>query len=101
MSDYEIAEMIDALTQVTKAQMPKGNGLTYGIVTSLNPLAIKVDGYNESLPEEFFFLGQMVRPHKVTIPHKHEYNGDTELTNDGGLGATDHKHSILKQTLTS
>ena len=39
----------------------------------------------------------MVRPHKVTIPHKHEYNGDTELTNDGGLGATDHKHSILKQ----
>ena len=39
----------------------------------------------------------MLRPHKVTIPHKHEYNGVTELTNDGGLGASPHQHEIKQQ----
>lgn len=97
MSDYEIQEMIEALKDSTIAQMPKGAGLTYGVVKSLNPLSILVDGFKEPLDAEFFFLGQMVRPHKVTIPHKHEYNGETELANDGGQGATDHKHSIEKQ----
>lgn len=97
MGDYEIQEMIEALKDSTIAQMPKASGLTYGVVKSLNPLSILVDGFKEPLDAEFFFLGQMVRPHKVTIPHKHEYNGETELANDGGQGASSHKHSILKQ----
>lgn len=97
MSDYEIQEMINALTSHAVAQMPKNNGMTYGTVKSLNPLSILVDGYKEAMDAEFFFLGQMVRPHKVTIPHKHEYNGETELANDGGQGAIDHKHSIKQQ----
>ena len=97
MSDFEIQEMITALTNHAVAQMPKNNGMTYGTVKSLNPLSILVDGYKEAMDAEFFFLGQMVRPHKVTIPHKHEYNGETELANDGGQGATDHKHQILQQ----
>lgn len=97
MSDYEIQEMIEALKDSTIAQMPKSAGLTYGVVKSLNPLSILVDGFKEPLDAEFFFLGQMVRPHKVTIPHKHEYNGETELTNDGGQGASSHKHDILQQ----
>lgn len=97
MSDREVQEMIEALTGHTIAQMPKNNGLTFGTVKTLNPLSIRVDGHNFDLPAKFFFLGQMVRPHKVTIPHKHEYNGETELANDGGQGASPHKHEILQQ----
>lgn len=39
-------------------------------VTSLDPLEVDI-GNNTRLTEEFLFLGQMCRPHKVTIPHTH------------------------------
>ena len=97
MSLNEIHTMIEAITQHTMSKMPKGDGLTFGTIKTLNPLSIRVDNQNFDLPEEFFFLGQMCRPHRVTIPHKHEYNGITELTNDGGEHAADHNHQIKKQ----
>lgn len=97
MSLNEIQTMLEAITGHTISKMPKGDGLTFGTIKSLNPLSIRVDNQNFDLPAEYFFLGQMVRPHKVTIPHKHEYNGETELTNDGGQGASDHKHNIKQQ----
>lgn len=97
MSTNEIQTMLNSIVNLTKSQMPKSAALTFGTVKSLNPLSIRVDGHNFDLPAKFFFLGQMVRPHKVTIPHKHEYNGETELANDGGVGASPHKHDILKQ----
>ena len=97
MSSNSLHSMLNSLSKLSQTQMPKGNGMTFGIIKSLQPLSIRVDNHNFDLPEEFFFLGQMVRPHKVTIPHKHEYNGETELANDGGQGATDHKHSIKQQ----
>lgn len=97
MSANEINAMIEAIAGHTLSQMPKGDGMTFGIIKSLNPLSIRVDNHNFDLPEEFFYLGQMCRPHKVTIPHKHEYNGITEMTNDGGQGASNHAHQIIQQ----
>lgn len=95
MSSNSLQTMLNSIMKLSQTQMPKGNGMTFGIIKSLQPLSIRVDNHNFDLPEEFFFLGQMVRPHKVTIPHKHEYNGETELANDGQ--GTDHKHQILQQ----
>lgn len=95
MSSNSLQTMLNSIMKLSQTQIPKGNGMTFGIIKSLQPLSIRVDNHNFDLPEEFFFLGQMVRPHKVTIPHKHEYNGETELANDG-QGA-DHKHQILQQ----
>lgn len=71
--------------------------LLYGTIKTLEPLSIKIDTINETIPEEFLVLGQMCRPHTVTIPHKHEYNGITEETNDGGQGASPHSHEIKEQ----
>ena len=93
--DGAINRMIDSLVAVGKMSNTEKTGITYGTIKSINPLSILVDGHSEILPEEFFILGQNVRPHKVTIPHKHEYNGVTELMNDG-QGA-DHSHEIKQQ----
>lgn len=90
MSLNEVNTMIEAIANHTLSKMPKGDGLTFGTIVTLNPLSIRVDNTNFVLPEEFFFLGQMCRPHKVTIPHKHEYNGVTEV-------AANHTHPIKWQ----
>ena len=51
-------------------QSNKPSDLVFGEVTSIDPLKIDI-GKNIILTEDFLFLGQMCRPHKVTIPHKH------------------------------
>ena len=77
--DGAINRMIESLVAVSKARNTEETGFAYGTIRSLNPLSVLVDGHSSALPEEFFILGQNVRPHKVTIPHKHAYNGITEL----------------------
>lgn len=95
--DGAINRMIESLVAVSKASNTEETGFAYGTIRSLSPLSVLVDGHSVALPEEFFILGQNVRPHKVTIPHKHEYNGETELANDGQ--GSDHKH-VIKQQVT-
>lgn len=90
-------KLIDALNSTQNSVSPKHSELLYGTIVTLEPLSIKIDDIG-TLPEEFFVLGQMVRPHTITIPHKHEYNGITEETNDGGQGAQPHSHEIKQQT---
>lgn len=94
MSNFN--KLIDAINSTQGAVTPKHSELLYGTIITLNPLSIKVDDIG-ILPEECFVLGQMCRPHTVTIPHKHEYNGVTEQTNDGGQGASPHSHEIKQQ----
>lgn len=89
--------LLEVLNGYTQSQSPANSNMIFGTVMSVEPLAIKLDNMNETLPADFFFLGQMCRPHKVTIPHKHEYNGQTEQTNDGGQGASPHQHEIKQQ----
>lgn len=87
MSANEINAMIEALAGHTLSQMPKGDGMTFGTIKSLNPLSIRVDNHSFDLTEEFFFLGQWCRPFRVTMPHKHEYNGHTVVkSNPSNLG---------------
>ena len=93
--DGSINRMIESLVAVGKMSNTESTGFAYGTIKTLNPLSVLVDGHSEILPEEFFILGQNVRPHKVTIPHKHEYNGKTELANDGQ--GSDHYHNIKQQ----
>ena len=97
MNEGGINRMLESITALSKTSNTEETGITYGTIRSLNPLYVLIDGHSEPLPEEFFILGQNVRPHKVTIPHKHEYSGETELENDGGQGASPHKHQILQQ----
>lgn len=73
----------------------RSSELLYGTINSLEPLSVKIDTLKEVIPEDFLVLGQMCRPHTVTIPHKHEYNGLTEMANDG-QGAN-HQHEIKEQ----
>lgn len=51
-------------------QKNKPDTMIFGKVTEINPLKIDI-GNNIVLTENFLFLGQMCRPHKVTIPHTH------------------------------
>ena len=66
MSINQIQTMVEAIAQHTKSQLPKGDGMTFGTIKSLDPLSIRVDNYNFDLPEEFFFLGRLFhrRDHK-------------------------------------
>ena len=73
--DIEAQNFINAIKKMVKQNKP--NTMIYGIVKTVDPLSIDI-GNGIVLPKEFLFLGQMCRPHKVKIPHTHEYNGETE-----------------------
>ena len=55
------------------ANQPKRNNMLFGEVVSVEPLKIDI-GNNVVLTKKFLYLGQMCRPHKVTIPHSHLVN---------------------------
>ena len=113
--DIEAQNFINAIKKMVKQNKP--NTMIYGIVKTVDPLSIDI-GNGIVLPKEFLFLGQMCRPHKVKIPHTHQYNGETEyssassvatdptLTNKGDLTFSGqgsltevkgHKHDIKEQ----
>ena len=72
------------------ADLMKGNDadtMIYGTVRTLLPLSIEIQ-QGIILEEKMLFLGQMCRPHKVKIPHTHEYNGITEYSSASSI-ATD------------
>lgn len=96
MDGYNIVENISRVSNATSNV--KSSELLYGTIVTLQPLSIKIDDLAQTIPQEFLVLGQMCRPHNVTIPHKHEYNGITESTYDGGQGASSHTHDIKQQT---
>ena len=92
-----LKKLIESIAKYTQATSSvKSSELLYGTIVTLEPLSVKISTFKEPITEEFLVLGQMCRPHTVTIPHKHEYNGITELANDG-QGA-DHQHEIKQQT---
>lgn len=87
MSDDEDLLAISLFNTIRKINEPKrNNNMIFGEVTSVDPLKVDI-GNNVILTEEFLYLGQMCRPHKVKIPHTHEYNGETE-NGKTGISAT-------------
>jgi len=75
MNDIEGIRLLRNLRKLTS--QPRSNTMIFGEVVSVDPLKIDI-GNNVVLTKEFLYLGQMCRPHKVTIPHTHIYNGETE-----------------------
>ena len=74
-NDIAMNKLVNTIRKISN-QSNKPDTMTFGIVKSVDPLKIDI-GNNIILTEEFLFLGQMCRPHKVKIPHTHEYNGET------------------------
>lgn len=84
-------DMIDIVNNIKKIAMPKQtNNMIFGEVTSIDPLKIDI-GNNIVLSDKFLYLGQMCRPHKVTIPHNHLINalesGKTKAITTTGISA--------------
>ena len=77
-------DMISIVNNIKKIATPKQtNNMIFGEVTSVDPLKIDI-GNHVVLSGKFLYLGQMCRPHKVTIPHTHKYSGKTEYGKANG-----------------
>lgn len=79
MSDEMNAiRMLNILRDINKPRFK--DNMLIGQVTKIDPLEVDV-GNGLILSKEFLFLGQMCRPHKVTIPHNHQINAfESEMT---------------------
>ncbi len=88
MSDIDTQRIIRALRKLFPQDTR--NNMIVGEVNSINPLKIDI-GNNVILTSEFLILGQMCRPHKVTIPHSHLVNAfmseKTKGINTTGISA--------------
>ena len=66
------------------------DNMIIGTVNKIDPLEVDA-GNGLILSSEFLFLGQMCRPHKVTIPHSHQINafesGITKSINTKSISA--------------
>ena len=66
------------------------DNMIIGTVNKIDPLEVDA-GNGLILSSEFLFLGQMCRPHKVTIPHSHQINafesGITKSINTTSISA--------------
>ena len=98
MYEQALSKMVRATKKLTDKPIP--DTLLYGTVSGINPLQITLQS-GLVIKEPHLFLGEALRPHNVSMPHKHQYSGDTESTAGlVGYASTpiDHKHSIKKQT---
>lgn len=77
MSSNDVIRMVNAIRSVSR--VPRQDTMIYGVVVSTEPLKIDI-GHDIILTEDFLFLGQMCRPYKVTIPHTHKINLDTDYS---------------------
>ena len=78
MSDIAMINIVNSIRRL--ATPKKTNNMVFGEVKSIDPLKIDI-GDNIILSDKFLYLGQMCRPHKVTIPHTHLINAlETEKT---------------------
>jgi len=102
VSSNDVIRMVNAIRSVSR--VPRQDTMIYGVVVSTEPLKIDI-GHDIILTEDFLFLGQMCRPHKVKIPHTHKINQSTEYSSTGITAETidgtevvvtdpSHNHSI-------
>lgn len=66
--EMDMIGIVEAIKRLTAPK--KTNNMVFGEVVSIDPLKIDI-GDNIVLSGKFLYLGQMCRPHKVTIPHTH------------------------------
>lgn len=70
MSDLSAIRLVNAIQKIAKSSTSQNDTMIFGTVKKVDPLEIDI-GNNIILTKDFLFLGQMCRPHKVTIPHTH------------------------------
>ena len=71
MSDIDFINIVNAIRKI--AAPKKTNNMLFGKIVSVSPLKIKTAG-NLELDSKLLYLGQMCRPHKITMPHTHLIN---------------------------
>lgn len=86
MSDLSSIRLVNLIRNIAKKEINHNDTMIFGTIVKVDPLEIDI-GNNVVLTKEFLFLGQMCRPHKVKIPHTHQYNGTTE-NGTTGISAT-------------
>lgn len=72
MFEQEANDLINIIKTLTDTSK-RPNTLIFGTVKTLTPLSVDI-GNNVILEEEQLILGQMCKPHLVTIPHSHKVN---------------------------
>ena len=101
MNEQSLAKLIRANKKLI--EKPVMDNMLYATITSVSPIEIKLQS-GLVIDAGHIFLGEALRPHKVTIPHTHEYNG---VTKEALIGKTtahsipipiNHSHNIEKQT---
>lgn len=85
MYEQEANKLVSLIRAIAKGN--QSNNLIVGTVNKLSPLEIDI-GNEVVLNANQLILGQMCRPHKVTIPHTHQYNGVVEFASASSV-ATD------------
>ena len=74
---------------------PLTNNFLFGVVTSVDPIKVKVEGYPE-LNKNQIILGELVREQKIKVPNKekpkHKHKIKTLTTSTGGQDS--HTHTI-------
>jgi len=75
MNDNAFSKIAHTIVRTAQTKIDEiNNNLLFGTVITIEPLSIQIDNHHEALPSNFFWLGQNVRPHKITIPHTHLFN---------------------------
>lgn len=68
-----MATLIELMGKIASDKNPQADktGIVFATVTSVNPISILVDGYNESIPQDFIKIGALCRRYVLPKPHKH------------------------------
>ena len=64
-------EAVDLFKIICKEPTEQKSYRIYATVTSINPIAIHVEGFDADIPSELIELGAMCRRYVLPIPHKH------------------------------
>lgn len=80
MSDIDIIRLLNIIKGI--ATPKKSNNMIFGEITSIDPIKVKINN-NLELSGKSLYLGQMCRPHKITMPHTHLINA---LMTEGSKG---------------
>lgn len=68
-----MATLIELMGKIASDKNPQADktGIVFATITSVNPIEILVDGYTESIPQDFIILSPFCRRYVLPKPHKH------------------------------
>lgn len=68
-----MATLIEIMGRIATDKNPASDkpSIVYATVISSSPIEIMIDGYTESIPEDFIITGALCRRYVLPKPHKH------------------------------